>query len=301
MKSNSKTPSFFKDLQTRPFELQVWFVVSAIAGIRTLKSVVQDIINRTNSTGLIIDVLILLVFCSLCFLIYKRKIRSIPLIIGIILLVLLIFSYVQFGGLLGATEYNIMGLGVIFVLAYSRKQLVFLMILYVLLIVAANLDLRYEGWLTQSFFKYNSTSLDTYLTTLLTLLLIILYFKNALVRESSRVMELRVKLGGQVETIRQQQKELKDQKQFLQKVNGRLEEEIKNHSNEIDRQNRAMKDYIWLSTESLQIPLTRIRKCVADLSDNGALEGKLKEQVDELTVVVKNLKSELKRHQRTDN
>lgn len=261
----------------------------------------QDIINRTNSTGLIIDVLILLVFCSLCFLIYKHKIRSIPLVIGITLLVLLIFSYVQFGGVLGATEYNIMGLGVIFVLAYSRKKLVFLMILYVLLIVAANLDLRYEGWLTQRFFKYNSTSLDTYLTTLLTLVLIILYFKNALIRESSRIMELRIKLGGQVETIRQQQKELKDQKQFLQKVNGRLAEEIKSHSNEIDRQNRAMKDYIWLSTESLQIPLKRIRKCVADLSDHGALEGKLKDQVDELTVVVKNLKSELKRHQRTNN
>ena len=70
-KNNS---SFFRDLQSKPFELQVWFVVMTIAGLRTLKSVVQDVTSsKINTTGLIIDLSILLIFCGLALLIYFRK------------------------------------------------------------------------------------------------------------------------------------------------------------------------------------------------------------------------------------
>ena len=272
----------------------------AIAGLRTLKSVVQDVITKTNSAALIIDVSIFLIFFGLCVLIYLKKIRHVPLILGVILLILLVFSYVQFGGVLGTTEFNMMGLGVLFALAYNRQQLVLMMTLYFVGVIAANLDLRFNGWLTRSFFKHNSTSLDTYLTTVLALMLIMMYFKNALARESNRIIELRKKLAGQIKTISRQKKELKEQEQFLHKVNARLEEEIRNHSSQIDRQNKAMKDYIWLSTESLQMPLKRIGDYVTDLSDNNILETKLKEQVSELNVVVHNLKRELTHRQRTD-
>ena len=297
LKKNYKVPSFFKDLQTQPFELQVWFVITAIAGLRTLKSVVQDIVNKVHTTGLVIDVLIFLVFCGLCLLIYFRKIPRIPLIVGVILLILLIFSYIQFGGVLGTTEYNIMALGVLFALAYNRKQLVWMMFPYVVFILVANLDLRFGGWLTKSFFKRFSTSLDNYFTTLLALLAIIIYFKNALVRESNRIMVLREKLGEQIKTIRTQNKELTERQGLLHKVNARLVEEIKNHSDQIVRQNKAMKDYMWLSTESLQMPLKRISSYVTDLPENSILETKLKEQVSELNLVVQNLKNDLTQHE----
>ena len=286
--------SFFKDLQAKPFELQVWFVVMAIAGLRTLKSVVQHVASsKINTTGLIIDLSILLIFCGLALLIYSRKIPRVPLIVGVILLILLIFSYVQFGGVMGTTEYNLMGLGVLFALAYNRKELAVIMILYVVFILIANLDLRFNGWLTRNFYKGVSTSLDNYLTTLLTLLLIIIYFKKALTQESKRITELRKKLSEQMKTIVSQKKELEVKKQFLHKVNARLEEEIRNHSDQIVRQNSAMKDYIWLSTESLQMPLKRISTRVTDLRENSILETILKEQVDELNVVVENLTHEL--------
>ena len=215
-KNNS---SFFSDLQSKPFELQVWFVVMAIAGLRTLKSVVQHVASsKINTTGLIIDLSILLIFCGLALLIYFRKIPRVPLIVGVILLILLIFSYVQFGGVMGTTEFNLMGLGVLFALAYNRKELAVIMSLYIVLILMANLDLRFNGWLTRSFYKGVSTSLDNYLTTLLTLLLIIIYFKRALTRESNRITELRKKLSEQMKTIVRQKKELEVKKQFLHEV-----------------------------------------------------------------------------------
>ena len=296
-KNNS---SFFKDLQAKPFELQVWFVVMAIAGLRTLKSVVQHVASsKINPTGLVIDVSILLIFCGLAVLIYFRKIPRVPLIVGVILLILLIFSYVQFGGVMGTTEFNLMGLGVLFALAYNRKEFAVIMTLYIMLILVANLDLRFNGWLTRSFYKGLSTSLDNYLTTLLTLLLIIIYFKKALTQESNRITELRKRLSEQMKTIVSQKKELEVKKQFLHEANARLEEEIRNHSHEIVRQNNAMKDYIWLSTESLQMPLKRISARVTDLRENSILETILKEQVGELNGVVENLKRDLTQHQST--
>jgi glucan phosphoethanolaminetransferase (alkaline phosphatase superfamily) len=292
--------SFLNDLQSKPFDLQVWFVVTAIAGLRTFKSVLQDVTGSSiNTTGLFIDLSILLIFCGLCLLIYFRKIPRIPLIVGLILLILLIFSYVQFGGVTGTTEYNMMGLGVLFALAYDRKEFAIIMILYLVLIVVANVDLRLDGWLTRHFFKRNSTSLDNYLTTLFAVLLIILYFKKALTRESNRITELRQKLNEQIRTIGRQKKELENKQQFLSEVNARLEVEIRNHSDQIGRQNRAMQDYIWLSTESLQIPLQRISGRVTDLSEKSILETKLKEQVSELNRVVDNLKRDLIKHQIT--
>ena len=296
-KNNS---SFFKDLQAKPFELQVWFVVMAIAGLRTLKSVVQHVASsKINPTGLVIDVSILLIFCGLAVLIYFRKIPRVPLIVGVILLILLIFSYVQFGGVMGTTEFNLMGLGVLFALAYNRKEFAVIMTLYIMLILVANLDLRFNGWLTRSFYKGLSTSLDNYLTTLLTLLLIIIYFKKALTQESNRITELRKRLSEQMKTIVSQKNELEVKKQFLHEANARLEEEIRNHSDQIVRQNNAMKDYIWLSTESLQMPLKRISARVTDLRENSILETILKEQVGELNGVVENLKRDLTQHQST--
>ena len=293
-------PLSLKICRAKPFELQVWFVVMAIAGLRTLKSVVQHVASsKINTTGLVIDLSILLIFCGLALLIYFRKIPRVPLIVGVILLILLIFSYVQFGGVMGTTEFNLMGLGVLFALAYNRKELAVIMTLYIVLILVANVDLRFNGWLTRSFYKGVSTSLDNYLTTLLALLLIIIYFKRALTRESNRITELRKKLSEQMKTIVRQKKELEVKKQFLHKVNARLEEEIRNHSDQIVRQNSAMKDYIWLSTESLQMPLKRISARVTDLRENSILETILKEQVGELNGVVENLKRELTQHQRT--
>lgn len=270
----------------------------AIAGLRTLKAVVQDVSGPViNAKGLAIDLFIFAIFCGLALLIYFKIIRRIPLIVGVALLVLLILSYVQFGGVMGMSEFNLMGVGVLFALAYNRKELVIIMSLFLLLIIAANLDLRFNGWMSRSFFKDFSTGVDNYLTTTLTVALIILYFKKALVAESNRITQLRKKLSEQMKMIGKQKSELESKIYFLHEVNLHLQTEIQNRSNEIGRQNNAMKDYIWLSTESLQMPLRQIRESADKLSQNTVLEKLLKEQVTELHAVVENLKGDLIKHQ----
>jgi hypothetical protein len=291
-------PQLLTSIQRKPFEIQVWIVIAVIGGLRTLKAVVQDLVGTPNAAGLGVDVFILLTFIALLLLIYKEKIRYVPTIVGLILIILLTISFVHFGGVGGSTEYNIMALGVVLVLAYNKKKLVWILISYFGFMLAATLDLHFHGWLTRNFFKHYSTSLDAYFTTVVVLVVLILYFKNALVSESNRIIELRTKLSRHIKTIRSQHKELEEQQQLLHAVNTRLSEEIGRHNLHIVNQDKAIKDYIWLSTESLHRPLQRITSSVNGLRENNFLENQLKEQVAELRLVIHSLKEELKQHER---
>lgn len=290
--------SFINNLQARPFEQQVWLVVTAVAGLRSLKAVVQDILNGSKGV-LLIDIFILTTFCAVFLAIYFERIKRIPTVVGIILLLLLIVSYIQFGGVAGTSEYNLMALGVLFALAYNRKELIWMMSVYVVIVVAANLDIRMQGYMSSLFFKNVSSGLDTYFTTLITLLILMFYFKKALINESARVMELRKELGDRIKIIERQNNELKEQQHLLQKINKRLEREIKNHNTQINHQDRAIRDFIWLSTESLEMPLQRIVTNLEDLNENDAMETQLKGQVSELRSVIQNLKQELVHHEDT--
>lgn len=287
----------FLILQGKKFEMQVWLVTTVIAAARTFKAVVQDLIGEINPTILVIDVFILVVFLALSVLIYQNKISRVPVVAGLILLALVITSYIQFGGVAGTTEYNLMGLGVLFVLVYDKRPLLWLMIIYFVCILIANLDLRANGWMSSYLLSHYSTRLDNFFTTLIAVAILILFFKNALLAESRRMLELRAKLGSQIRAVRRQHQQLEIQKLELQEANANLELEIKKHTQHIVFQNKAIEDYIRLSTQSLNSPLQNIASETETLRENSFLEEQLKIQVAELNSVVSNLKEELKRHE----
>lgn len=290
-------PQALTALQEKPFESQVWIVITAIGALRTLKSVIQGLVQGGSILSLAIDALILLIFVAACFLIYHEKIRQVPLVVALLLLVLLTASFVRLGGIGGTSEYNLMALSILFVMAYEGRSLVLILALYFLAILTASIDLHMQGWMTRQFFHKTSTSLDVYFTITLTLLAIFLYFKNALVSESSRILQLRGKLDRRIGTIRNQHRELEGQQRLLHGINSRLKDEITRHSEEIVTKNKAIQDFIWLSTESLHIPLQRITFIARDLPDDDFLESELKKQVAELRLVIHSLREELKQHE----
>lgn len=293
-------PQALTALQEKPFESQVWIVITAIGALRTLKSVIQGLVQGGSILSLAIDALILLIFVAACFLIYHEKIRQVPLVVALLLLVLLTASFVRLGGIGGTSEYNLMALSILFVMAYEGRSLVLILALYFLAILTASIDLHMQGWMTRQFFHKTSTSLDVYFTITLTLLAIFLYFKNALVSESSRILQLRGKLDRRIGTIRNQHRELEGQQRLLHGINSRLKDEITRHSEEIVTKNKAIQDFIWLSTESLHIPLQRITFIARDLPDDDFLESELKKQVAELRLVIHSLREELKQHERDE-
>jgi glucan phosphoethanolaminetransferase (alkaline phosphatase superfamily) len=283
-------------LRQKDFELQIWCVTMAIAAARTLKAVVQDLTGAIYPSVLAIDVLILCTFCVLGLLIYHNKITRIPLAAGPILLGLLIFSYVQFDGIFGTTEYNLMGLGVLFVLVYDYQTLRWLMVLYLLAILGANYYVRIEGPFEPAPAGSASGTLDNFFTTLVAGLILILYFKDALVRESGRILKLRKELGRKVDIITLQHQELERRKRQLHEANANLQAQIQEHTQQIVRQNKAIEDYMRLSSESLSEPLRNIIAETVGLRDDSFLERQLKQEVSELHIIVRNLREDIKRH-----
>lgn len=291
-------PRTLTALHERPFELQVWVVITAIGALRTLKSVVQNVVNSGGVASLAVDTFIFLTFVTVCVLIYQEKIRHVPVAVALIFMVLLTVSFVRLGGVRGTSEYNLMALSILFVVAYKQRVLIIILTVYFLLILTAILDLRVEGWMTRHLFSKNSTTLDTYFTSTLTLVAFFLYFKNALSRESARLLESRTTLSHKVRLIRRQHRELKGQQQLIHDINSRLAEEIDRHSRQIDTQNKAIDDFIWLSTQSLHLPLQRITAIARDLHEEDSIESKLKDQVAELRLVIHSLKEELQQHEK---
>lgn len=283
-------------LRHKDFELQVWFVTMAIAAARTLKAVVQDLTGSINPGILSTDVLILCTFCILGILIYLDRITRVPTVAGPILLALLIFSYVQFDGILGRTEYNLMALGMLFVLVYDYRTLRWLMALYLVAIIGANYYLRAQGPMEPMPPGAASGPLDNFFTTLLAVLVLVLYFKDALIEESRRILHLREELGRKVDTITLQHQELEMRKRQLHEANANLQAQIQKHTQQIVRQNKAIEDYMRLSSESLGEPLRQIMTETNGLGDESFLERQLKQEVSELHVIVHTLREDLRRH-----
>ncbi|MDV3307551.1 MAG: hypothetical protein LOY03_01880 [Cyclobacteriaceae bacterium] len=290
------TARILDTLRRKDFDVQIWCVTMAIAAARTLKAVIQDLTGTIHLPILAIDVLILCTFCVLCVLIYNGRIQRVPLAAGPILLALVIFSYLQFDGIFGTTEYNLMGLGVLFVLVYDYRTLRWLMVVYLLAILGANYYVRAAGAIEAAPAGTASGPLDNFFTTLLAVLILILYFKDALIRESRRILQLRKELGRKVDIITLQHQELEKRKRQLHEANAMLQAQIHEHTQQIVRQNQAIEDYMRLSSESLTEPLRNIMAETVNLGEDTFLERQLKQEVSELNVIVHTLREDLKRN-----
>src|SRR5690606_31276545 len=124
-----------------------------------------------------------------------------------------------------------------------------------------------------------SGPLDNFFTTLLAVLILILYFKDALIRESRRILQLRKELGRKVDIITLQHQELEKRKRQLHEANAMLQAQIHEHTQQIVRQNQAIEDYMRLSSESLTEPLRNIMAETVNLGEDTFLERQLKQEV----------------------
>lgn len=279
----------------RPFELQVWLIISILAGLRTLKAVVQDIITEPPTITLLVDASILTLIFLVYYLIISDRVRTVSIVIGILLTLLLMISYVRFGGIRGASEYNLFGMAVIISMGYSGKRLSIVLIIFLLLTVYFTIDLYYSGPLANMFFKSNTTSLDNYFSTTITLVILMLYFKNLLVSESKRIREVREQLSRQNKLIRKKNEELEKQQPLLQTAIEELDIEIGKHTRQIISQDKALGEYIILSTQLIRTPFERIKKNKEELNGSENLVGLLKNQIKELDKIILDLSNKIER------
>lgn len=282
----------FPDLVNRPgsrsVELQIWLVIAFIAGLRTLKEIIQDLFS--GETQMLIPHLIILVSAvGIVILIWRNRITRVSWWAGVVLLLLLLLAYVRFGGVEGSAEYNLMGLAVLFTLGYSGREQLFLFGAFFIFLVLLSLDFYLDGPISRSRFVMYTTGLNNYFSTLITLVLLVWYFKYLLLRDTSELRSMRHELKNLNRDVKKINNELKSQQALFQTLNSELSREIEKNVHQIIIRNQAIEDYIVLSGKSLQRPLVELKLYVHELQGEDFLESRLRMQINELDSVIQRL------------
>jgi hypothetical protein len=282
--------------EEKPFELNAWALLTAIGAVRILKDILQDLfIQNPSQTNLLIDVPLLTVFLLLLFLILKNKITTVPLWVGVVLLLLTSWSFIRLGGVEGSSEYNFMALGVMFTLCYRGWNLTLILAALFTIIVLANIDQLLHGKITSALFQSATNSHDSFYTTLIVVGVVLLYFKQLLKEETSKVRHLRRLMTIRHSLIRKQHEELLQQKSILSEATRRLSQDVQQYDDVIKEQNKAISDYVYLSTQNLKLSMARLKSVPGSYADAEGFTGRLTEQIDQLNVVVANLIDDLEK------
>ena len=283
-------------LEQKPFELSAWAILTIIGCVRMLKDILQDLFIPQNSlTNLSVDIPLLIVFLVLLFLILKGTLKAVPLWAGFVLLFLTTWSFIRLGGVEGSSEYNIMALGVMFTLCYRGRSLAIIVSALFIVIVFANLDQVQHGRITSWIYGSTSNGYDSFYTTLIAIGVVLLYFKEMLKVETSKMRHVRDLLGGQRTLIRNQHEELLHQQAILSEANKRLDLDVQEYDDVIREQNAALDNYIYLSTQNLRLSISRMTSVPSKLPEAEGLTNSLKEEIRALNLVVANLITELEK------
>ena len=281
-------------LEQKPFELSAWAILTGLGCIRMLKDILHDLfVSGESLTNLYIDVPLLVAFLLLLLWILRGKLKAVPLWLGYILLLLTTWSFIRLGGVAGSSEYNFMALAVMFTLCYRGRDLIIIILSLFLVIIFAHLDEMQNGRITTLLFKTKTDSYDSFYTSVASIGVVLLYFKDMLKVETSQMRHVRELLGRQRSLILKQHEDLLQQQSILFEATKRLHRDVQVYDDDIRGQDEALNNYIYLSTQNLRLSMSRMKSVPATFSNAKGLDNNLKEQIDELNLVVANLITDL--------
>jgi len=277
------------------FELHAWAILTAIGAARILKDILQDLLLADEqSSNLLVDVPLLLVFVVLFMLIVKNKITTVPIWVGVTLLLLASWSFARLGGVAGSSEYNFMALTVMFTLCYRGWNLNLLLVGMFAIMLFVSIDQLQQGRITSALFQMTTHGQDSYYTTIVVVTIVLLYFKRLLIQETSKVRHLRRLMTVRHSLIKNQHEELVRQKAILSDATRRLSRDVQQYDDVIREQDKAIADYVYLSTQTLKWSMARLAS-VPSLPDSNGFTERLAEQIDQLNDVVGGLIHDLEK------
>lgn len=280
------------------FELQIWFITTGLAGLRGIVGVVDDLVaNPIHWDELAVDSIITALFITICYRIFAGLVSQIPVWISLIFIILLCINYIQFGGVGNGVEFNLMGLGILLILANKASSLRLVMILYFSIILLVLLENHYLGWLSSILLIELQNSQLDFLLMLVTLSLIILYFKLILLKESTKLMDARAELTARRDLIRLQNKKLSEQKKYIDSANQRLQDEFVNQTSYLVENNESIEKFAQHVTETMIAPLERAMEHTRAIQSDNPLEKMTKSSIHDLNNVVHKLKRQLTDHE----
>lgn len=285
---------WLKTYLQKEFQIQIWIAAMLVGSIQMLFILGTILIT---SDPKLIDVgtfgLLLIIFTSVGFMMYKGYITKVPLIFPIVLLLIELGSFFQYGGSKGTIDFNLLAVSVFFVSVTTKKWRYWGIVFLTILIIWATIDTQLHGWMTTLLHERTTTSLNNYIFSLLAIVAYIACYKMVLIHENKRLNKLKSTLEQRHEEIKIQKEKLLAQQDMLIRSNDDIEQIIQKKTQRLHSQNQAIEEYISLSTKALHKPLNELLDEASKTSFEGPLEEQLNLSILELNEVVHKLKKDL--------
>lgn len=230
-----------------------------LAAIRSIIGFVDNFIQPETSTAeFILDSLFMLGFISLGYGLYSNRIKRVSWVITVIMIILLTLNFLQFGGVLGNSEFNLIGIGVFIILAHGKKTLKFLLPVYFGFCVMAILLVHFETKIYEFFYITTSKSIDDFIYTSACLLVMVIYFKQTMIRESERLVSFKEQLNDEIAKIEEQTALLDAQRIRLNQSTRELSKEFSALTKEVISHDNSLNEYLKHSVDTLESPITNL-------------------------------------------
>ncbi len=279
------------------FELEVWFVASTIAFIRGFAGIILSISSRqVYGIELLVDVLLTLGFAAAAFLIATNKVSRIHPAILISLTILLAINFLQFGGVAGSTEYNLLGLGVFVVLACDNNSIKYVLPTYIVISLTVLIDGYLEGVLTQVLFLEKLQGAEDFYYTSAAIVILIVFYKYALIRESSKLLAAKEDLGSQLAIVKKKWEELSDQNDEIKASTKEINKEFVQQTKVLIDHNDSIADFALNASDQIKPKLESLLAEVDELDGRHILKKIIKDSASDIKQVTEDISEQVKNY-----
>lgn len=286
---------WLQSLETKRFDIQIWIVISLLSIIQIAGVLILNLLKPALQSHEIILILVWLIF-YICFLTLMviGKIQKIPTLLPFIIVTIAFVPFFQLGGIKGSLEFNLIAIGVVMVSAVKRKFRYLGIGYYIILLAFALLDDQKLHFLSPLLFIETTNKLEDFVFNLISILTFASFYKLSLLYKNKRLQDLKHELSQQNEEIRMQNIQLKYQQLLLKEANINLEQKISVQTKHLQEQNLAIENYTILSTQELNVPLSRMLEKIDDVElAECDLEIKLQHSIKNLKNVIQKQEMEL--------
>lgn len=296
------TPLTSRLLRNKPAESRAIVLICLLAIARVTAAILFDAVTGTTPSVLLVDIGLLLIFSILLRMaLLKSRFRKVHPLFGILVIALLGYNFLQFGGVMGTNSFNYFAGIYVIVILYSGRLLYGLLAL--LLIIAAFLSylVHIEHPVYQAILvKVDTKSSTEFLFSVAAIALFTYYLKSITTPEIVQLEAKSAELGLMVTESRALNQDLISTADSLRDAQKKLHDEVAKRTNELEKQNTAIQEYIYHNTRTMTAVETDLSAAMENFKGTSQLHMLLQISHLELKQVMLEIKTRLETNERLE-
>jgi hypothetical protein len=292
---------FIELFKNRPFEVKISLLVCLLGVLRIGVAVIGDLNKDIVVAELLTDSALFLIFSSLFYVAFTRPtFKGIHPAIGIVLIIFLSFNFIEFAGVAGNSEFNILSAILAIACLFSGRWMYTLTFLIVALTFALQITILYNEEFMQSFFLYSSNQYNDFIFSIVCVVAITTLLKQLASSEQNKLDGKIRELNSNVALAKTTNRMLIQKHQELAQAKAALELEVEKRTHRLNQKNAAIEKYIYYNTEELKEPLTNLLGAVESYRGESPLYPFLQISSSELKTVMDTINEALTSDQKLD-